>query len=293
MTDSTRGRDSVRPEDRLKAEFLAAYDAVLAKWPGAVESLDVTTPFGTTHVQVCGPADGTPLVLIPGGGATSTVWFANVGELSRDHRVYAIDPINDVGRSVPSGQPIRDRDGLMQWLDSVFTELGLDSAGLCGHSYGGWLALNYALHAPRRLSKLALIDPTDCFAGLRLGYRLRAIPALVRPNRQRMRALLEWETRGRSLDPAWLDLACIGSEMPRPKLVLPRRPAMDDLGAMAVPTLVLVAEQTRAHDGAQVLRAASERLASVRLAVLNGASHHSVPIEPPEQLNRELVRFFG
>lgn len=292
MADGMRGSDSVGPEDRLRAEFLSAYDAVMAKWPVTVESIDVTTPFGTTHMQVSGPAEGMPLVLIPGGGATSTVWFANVGELSRDHRVYSMDPLNDVGRSVPSGPSIRDRAGLMQWLDSVFDELGLDAVGLCGHSYGAWLALSYAIHASRRVSRLALLDPTDCFTGLSLGYRLRAIPALVRPSRRRMQALLEWETGGRLLDSAWLDLVCIGSELPRPKLVLPRRPAKDDFGAVTAPTLVLAAERSKAHDAAVVTKAAAECLPNARVVVLSGASHHSVPIMVPEQLNRELCAFF-
>ncbi|HEU4404074.1 MAG TPA: alpha/beta hydrolase [Polyangiaceae bacterium] len=258
-----------------------------------MESVDVTTGFGVTHMQVCGPTGGTPLVLIPGGGATSAVWFANVGELSQNHRVYAIDPINDVGRSEPSGPPIRDRSGLMQWLDEVFAGLGLYLAKLCGHSYGGWVALNYAMHAPQRVSRLALLDPTDCFAGLSLRYRLHALAVVVRPDRRRMRALLHWETGGRSIDSAWLDLISIGSELPRPRIVLPRRPATEELRAMGVPTLVLVAEHSRAHDSGRLAERASELMRDVQTAVLRGASHHSIPTEDPEQLNRELTQFFS
>jgi pimeloyl-ACP methyl ester carboxylesterase len=36
----------------------------------------------------------------------------------------------------------------MDWLDALFDGLGIDSADLGSHSYGGWLALNYALRAP-------------------------------------------------------------------------------------------------------------------------------------------------
>jgi pimeloyl-ACP methyl ester carboxylesterase len=87
-------------------------------------------------------------VLLHGGGATSTVWFSKVGELSRAHRVHAVDMIGGAGRSVHNGRPTRTLADLMDWLDALFDGLGIDSADLGRHSYGGWLALNYALRAP-------------------------------------------------------------------------------------------------------------------------------------------------
>jgi pimeloyl-ACP methyl ester carboxylesterase len=79
------------------AEFYRAYDALLARWPVPVEPVDVASVYGTTRVNVCGPADGEPLVLLHGGGATSTVWSGVVGELSllaeqsRCHDVRRVD----------------------------------------------------------------------------------------------------------------------------------------------------------------------------------------------------------
>ena len=160
-------------------DFSEAYEAVLAKWPVPVERMEVGSPYGMTRVNVCGPPDGKPLVLLHSGGATSTVWFNNVADLTRVHRVHAVDQINDAGRSVPAGRPVRSRDDLLAWLDAVLTGLGLNAVRLCGHSYGGWLALNYALHASPRVTHLALLDPTLCFAGMRLSYRLHAVPLFL------------------------------------------------------------------------------------------------------------------
>src|SRR3954469_12798502 len=207
-----------------QAAYFAAYEAVLAQWPVAVESVDLRSSYGTNRVHICGPRDGRPLVLLHGGGATSTVWFANVGELSRVHRVYAVDIIGDAGRSVNDGRPVDTVAGFMDWLDGLFSALNLDNASLCGHSYGGWLALNYALHAPHRVRKLALLDPTDCFTGLRLSYRLHAVPIFARPSADRMRTFLNWETAGMPVDPAWLRLMCLGTEFRHAKVVMPRRP---------------------------------------------------------------------
>lgn len=76
----------------LGRDFRDRYDRMLGKWGVPVEGIDVTTRRGTTHVNVCGPVDAPPLVLLPGGGgATSTSWFAVAGELAATHRVSAVD----------------------------------------------------------------------------------------------------------------------------------------------------------------------------------------------------------
>jgi pimeloyl-ACP methyl ester carboxylesterase len=274
-----------------RGEYRAAYDAVLAQWPVAVESADLPSPYGTTHVSICGPRDGKPLVLLHGRGATSTVWFANVGALSQAHRVYAVDTIGDAGRSVNGGRPVENLATFMDWLDGLFSALDLDNASLCGHSYGSWLGLNYALHAPRRVQRLVLLDPTDCFTGLRLSYRLRAVPLFVSPSVERIRALLRWETAGMPVDPAWLKLMCLSAEVPGAKIVMPRQPDADRLRTLTVPTLLLLAEKSRAHDIRRVSTNAHELMPHIVTAVLPAVSHHTVPTEHPQHLNRELLRF--
>jgi len=266
-----------------------AYDRVLAKWPQPVGSLDVATSFGTTRVHACGPAGADPVLLLHSGGATSTVWYATVPALLPAHRVYAPDRIGDTGRSVPNGRPVRRVEDLMDWLDEVVTGLGLDRVALVGHSYGAWLALRYALHAPGRVSRLALLDPTDCFAGLSLRYRLRAIPLLLRPSPARVRSFLAWETGGVALDPDWLEVTAQGAN-PRP---LPRPPAVARLRELTTPTLVLLAERSRAHDIRRVQEGVRRAMPDARIVVLEGATHSTIPAYHHEQLNRELAAFLG
>lgn len=186
----------------MTEKFLAAYDALLAQWPVPREPVDIASGYGSTRVHISGPEGAPPLVLLHGHGATSAVWFGVVGELSRTWRVYAVDQMGGAGRSVQDGRPITTAADLMDWVDSVCAGLGLRTVALCGHSYGAWIALRYALHAPERIRAMALLDPTQCFAGFRLGYLLHAVPVLARPTAARHEALIRWETGGAPVSPA-------------------------------------------------------------------------------------------
>ncbi|MFE8958486.1 alpha/beta fold hydrolase [Streptomyces iakyrus] len=273
--------------------FLAAYDAVLDHWPVPVDRMDLTSAYGTTRVTACGPTNGEPLVLLHGGGTTSAVWFANVADLSRIRRVYAVDRIGEAGRSLPGGRPLRSVDDLLVWLDGVLDGLGLGRADLCGHSYGGWIALTYALRTPQRVRKLTLLDPTQCFAGYKAGYLLRALPMLIRPTAQRARAFLAWETHGAEVDPAWLDLYGRAAEFPRTKVVVGKRPRSRQLRNLTIPTLVLLAGDSRAHHVRRVEATARLHLPHVETAVLPGLSHHSVPFARAAAINSMLLDFLG
>lgn len=274
--------------------FFTAYDKVLAKWPEGTEHRTVPTPFGDTYVAVCGPVDAPPLVLLPGGGATAGSWFANVAEWARTRRVYAVDLIGEAGRSVPdASRPIRAVADLTGWLDALLDGLGVDAAAsvdLGGHSYGAWIALHYALHAPHRIRRLVLVDPTQCFAGFRPGYLLHALP-LLRPSGRRTRAFLAWETGGIPLDADWLRLQEYAAEFPRAKPVTGPRPAPDALRALRLPVLVLLAGRGRAHDAGKVAARAAELLPDVRTAVLPGVSHHALPHTEPAELGRQVGEF--
>jgi len=274
--------------------FHAAYDAVLAGWPVPHEPVDVSTEFGITRVQVCGPRDGRPLVLLPGGGATSTVWFANIEAFSRTHRVFAVDIMGDTGRSVHSGRRLRTGEDLMSWLGEVIDHLAPEPVSVCGHSYGGRIALAYALHAPHRVRRLALLDPTTCFAGMSPRYLWHALPLLLRPSEPRLRALFGWELGDAcALDATWLNLVAIGAEEVPTKIVVPRRPSRARLRGLNVPTLVLLAGRSRVHKVNRVAANARRLLPNVTVDVLPHVSHHGMPMVDADRLNSRILEFLG
>ena len=270
------------------SEFHAAYDALLAQWPSGHQPADVQTRYGTTRVNVCGPPDAPPLVLFHGYGATAAVWFATAGELSRTWRVMAVDRPGEAGRSAQGGLKMRAAD-IMQWIDDLRAGLRLETFALCGHSYGAWLALSYALRSPSRVRALALLDPTSCFARYRTGYLLRSVPLLARPSAARAEAFLAWETAGVPVSLAWLRLAALAADVPSSGPVRVRRPSRARLRGLSVPALVILAEASKAHNIRRVAAAARASVPEVRVEVLADASHHSIPAAQAGALSRLLL----
>ncbi|WP_330283821.1 alpha/beta fold hydrolase [Streptomyces sp. NBC_00588] len=274
--------------------FLAAYDKVMAKWPAEREAVTVATPFGTAHVNACGPLDGPPVVLLPGGGgATSASWYAQAAELARTHRVFAVDLVGCAGRGTEAGdRHPRTVADLVDWLDAVLDGLGLERVDLGGHSYGGWIALHYALRARARVHRLFLLDPTTSFSGFKAAYLLHALPLLLRPTPRRARAFLTWETGGVPLDPDWLRLQEAAAGFPSvAKPVTGPRPAPDALRGLNMPVLLLLAGNSRTCDTYRVAARADALLPRVETVVLPDVSHHALPQSAPAELGRRLTEF--
>jgi pimeloyl-ACP methyl ester carboxylesterase len=241
----------------------------------------VATPFGATHINTCGPREAPPVVLLPGGGTSSVVWFGAAAALADTHRVYAPDLVGEPGRSVPEGPPIRSGDDLAAWLDAVLDGLGLDSTALYGHSYEAWIAVRYALRAPSRPRRLVLLDPPACFTGFSKSYLLRALPMLLRSSPRTKRSFLDWETRGgHRPDADVLRLFDLAAEFPtvRPVVIRPLDPAA--LRTITVPTLLLLVGRSRAHDITRVAEAARRTLPDVRTEILPDVGHHALPAGP-------------
>jgi pimeloyl-ACP methyl ester carboxylesterase len=275
------------------AAFARAYQDAVDQWPVPVTSHRVPTSYGLTHLLISGGQDTPAVLLLPGSGATATVWRELAAGLSRSHRVIAVDPVGQPGLSTPSGTPTRTASELADWLDQVLDGLAITGVALIGHSYGAWIALRYALQAPDRVSRLVLLDPTDTFAPLSLRYRLRAIPLLARPSTERMRRFLAWETGGCPADPAWLAVVTAGQNLGRARIVLPRRPRRGQLAGLHVPVLVIVAARSQAHDPHRIARRARDRLPDVTTATLGGATHHSIPATDAPGLLHHIEPFLA
>jgi pimeloyl-ACP methyl ester carboxylesterase len=134
------------------------YLKFLGYWPVPNRQLRLATRQGETFVIASGRDDAPPLVLLHGASFNSVMWMGDVAEWAKHFRVYAVDVIGHPGFSAPS-RPAYESDAHAEWLDDVLAGLGVDRAAFVGMSLGGWIALDYAIRRPERVSSLALLCP--------------------------------------------------------------------------------------------------------------------------------------
>ena len=267
------------------------YDGVLARWPVPAEPIDLPGRFGTTHVNAAGPAGGPPIVLLHGGRSTSTVWWGVVGDLvAAGHRVYAPDLIGDNGRSVHDGEPMAGLADYSHWLAETFDALDVDTATMVGHSLGAHIAMQFTLRNPARVTRLVLLDPTDCYSPTRLRFKLRGIPLFVGRDPGRWRKFILWEAHGHRLDPQWLDLwSSIWPPAPtKSRFVLPKRPDARTLVNHKTPTVVVVASASRQNDPGALARNAAAHPAT-EVVTIERATHFTLPQEYPAEVSAAIL----
>ena len=107
------------------------------------------------YVNVIGQGD--PLVLMHGGpGADHTSMYPFKRCAHRFRLVFYDHRCN--GRSDGAEVSSMTWENLTSDAESLRQTLGFESWSLLGHSFGGMVALEYALRFPRRLSRLILLD---------------------------------------------------------------------------------------------------------------------------------------
>lgn len=262
-----------------KAAFIAAYDDAMKHWPVPYEEHDISTRFGSTHVVVSGPRDAAPLVLLHGYMGTLLTWAPNIVDLSHHHRVYAIDVMGQPGKSLPD-TPIRNDGDYVAWLTATLNELHLTRISLGGMSFGGWIALNYAVAEPERVRKLVLLSPGG-LSPINTQFRLRGMLMMFFPARFVVNSFMRWA--GFSTAPGAMDarpilnLMYLGMKhfrIPKETLRIAANPLSDyDLHEMHVPTLLLFGENEVLCDPIEALARARRVIPNFRGEVLPSSSH--------------------
>ncbi len=114
---------------------------------------------------------GTPLIFVHGWGASASIW-SYLGVYLSDHPVFILDlPGHGMNSNLNDATSLISYDFLFTVLDSLIDLLDGNPI-LVGHSMGGGIVQNFALHNPDLISGLILISTA-------LSFRSFLPPALV------------------------------------------------------------------------------------------------------------------
>lgn len=275
--------------------YLAAYDETLSLWPVPFTDHTVSTPFAETHVIASGPETGSPLVLLHATGVSGTVWFPNAGDLSRTHRTYTVDVVNEPGRTRQT-RLLRDPADCASWLLAVLDALDISPVTLIGSSYGGWLSINFALHAPERVERLVLLAPAASLLPFSVGtlLLLKMLPYVpVKPGGKRV---LDMFLPGFDVEPLFarqFNLGVRGFRYANPrKSIFPGPYSDEQLSAISVPTLLLIGDRERTYDGHKALERTGRLVPTIEKDLVPGAGH-ILAMQRPDFVDERILDFLS
>jgi pimeloyl-ACP methyl ester carboxylesterase len=107
---------------------------------------------------------GEPLVLVHGYTGDVTDWRHELPDFSRTHRVLVMD-LRGHGRSeTPKDRSSYTVEQMASDVEALIDHVGFERYHLVGHSMGGAIVQEIAVHSPQRLLSLTLEDTSFKFA---------------------------------------------------------------------------------------------------------------------------------
>ena len=278
-----------------KAQYYAAYEAMLKQWPVPYEELYISTRFGDTHVIASGSQDSLPLMLFHSAGSGAIQWFRNVGPFSQYYRTYAVDVIGEVNKSIAT-QKLSKRQEFVEWMNELFNGLHIERTDLVGNSFGGMLAFTAALYLPERVKKVVLISPAATFIQIwpfywhlacpyKFGYLLGSKPIIL--------GGFKWLWQGFPRDECftkYTELSKING-FPSYQLIPPVY-TDDELRKIQTPILLLIGDHEVIYKPECVIRRATRLVSGLEAEIIPNANHNA-QVTAPDLVNKKILDFLA
>lgn len=140
-----------------------------------------------------------PLLVLHGGPGMPHDYLSNLADFTDDGRAVIFYDQLGCGRSGRSDNPFSQTlEYFVSEIDIVRRHLSVDSLHIIGHSWGGWLATEYALRASTGIRSLVLANTPPSVPAYR-----RQVRELVDKMPWRYRRVLRSHTRGNKFDKAY------------------------------------------------------------------------------------------
>jgi 3-oxoadipate enol-lactonase len=245
---------------------------------------------------------GHPLLLIHAGVADSRMWDDQWALFAQHYRVIRLD-MAGYGQSQVPNRPFASHAQVAQLL----TLLGAERAHVVGVSWGGRVALDFALVYPQMLDALVLVCPSvsgeePAEDVQRFGEeeeRLIELGDLDAASELNVRTWVDGPHRGpEQVDPSVRDrvrmMQHLAFTIPEPEgaaLIRLDPPAIGRLAEVRSRTLVVVGDLDIDEKVAMAKRAANE-IPGAQLITFHGTAH-MLTMERPEEFGRAVLDFLG
>ncbi|AIQ13400.1 alpha/beta fold hydrolase [Paenibacillus durus] len=282
-------------------DYLEAYSACLSLWPVAYKTVYVTTSYGDTHILISGSEENPPLLLLHGLGFSSTMWYPNIAELSKSCCTYCIDIVGDANKTIFTRKPA-SRSELSEWLLEVIKALNLERPDLAGLSYGGFIALNFAIHYPEYINKVILLSPAGTLQPFKLQFFARVFSTLFFSGKKALLDnFLRWMFEERyEMHPLFLQQLTAGMRLRRSssvdrgkkksKSIWPSVIPNDELKNIKSDVMLLLGEEEVIYNPVKGLKRAKKWIPRIDAKLLKNVGH-GMSMEQPDLINNYILSF--
>lgn len=273
-------------------DYLKSYNNSLKLWKIHFKEEDLITSYGTAHIIISGPKDASPLVLLHGMDASSTMWYPNIEALSKTHRVYAIDFLMEPGKSVSCGETLNKTE-VIAWYNEIFDHYKLKKFKVVGASRGGWIGTLLAIQEDNRITKLALLSPAQTFETI--DSKRKALPALMLklfPNKNKLRRTFKaFSYYPKKIDTVYKKQFYLANKYAKTNTsMLQMTPfSKEDLEKISIPVLVLIGDHDVINSDYTVEKAQKLILNSKAEEIKNAG--HFLTIDQSKLVNQKMVNF--
>ena len=116
----------------------------------------IPVPGGEVWYRLVGDGGDTPLLTLHGGPGASSAAFAPLASIGARRPVLFYDQLGAGRSDTPADPSLWQLGRFVDEIEAVRDSLGLERIHLLGHSWGGFLAIEYMLTRPRGVASLVL-----------------------------------------------------------------------------------------------------------------------------------------
>ncbi|MGG0290708.1 alpha/beta hydrolase [Bacillus pacificus] len=280
-----------------ETNYLQSYEKSLKLWPTNFSSYFVQTSQGKTHIIESGNKLAQPLVLLHGAKMSSTMWYSNILQWSKQFRIMCVDILGDKNKSIPK-KDFTNRLSYALWLKEVLHTLEISSANIVGLSYGALHTVNFLTFFPEMVNKAVIMSPAATY--IPFDPLFFSYASGMMNSREGVEKFLDWIFNKRYTIHPFIQEQLIAGMMwnNSVKNETPTEQGFpyifknQELAKIQTPMLLMLGENEVMYNPIEAFKCAENSSPNLTVELVKDVGH-LMSMENPQYINERILKFFN